>query len=153
MTRGGHELPKVSPGPAKPDPFTSCRQDTPKTALRPFLGWPACRAGSLQSSSTLLDTPRRTPMGLISSWKILFLFQFSIILQETGITPELVRCVFRREHSASIRDFVSWSVGPSVSWSVGPLVGLSVPILLRPRRARAWLELPSCFMPISSEMC
>jgi hypothetical protein len=46
MARGGHGLPKVSPG----------------SALRPFLGWPARRAGCQRPSSTLLETPRRTPM-------------------------------------------------------------------------------------------
>jgi hypothetical protein len=33
------------------------------SALQPFQGWPTSRAGSLPPSSTLLDTPRRTPMG------------------------------------------------------------------------------------------
>jgi hypothetical protein len=40
----------MDPGPPSP------------TLLQPFLGWPACKAGSLRQSSTLLDTPRRTPM-------------------------------------------------------------------------------------------
>jgi hypothetical protein len=49
MARGGHGLPKVSPGPAQPDPYMPC-------------GWPAYRAGGLRLSSTPLDTPRCTPM-------------------------------------------------------------------------------------------
>jgi hypothetical protein len=32
--RGIHGLPKVLPGPAKPDPYTPCRWATPKTALQ-----------------------------------------------------------------------------------------------------------------------
>jgi hypothetical protein len=37
-----------------------------KMALQLFLKWPAIRAGSLQTSSTILDTPRRTPMVIIA---------------------------------------------------------------------------------------
>jgi hypothetical protein len=58
MTRGGHGLPKVSPGPTMPEPSTPCGRATPETALWPVQGWPAHRAGGLQPSSTLLDTPR-----------------------------------------------------------------------------------------------
>jgi hypothetical protein len=36
MARGGHELPKVSSGPAMPDPPTPYRRATHKTALWPF---------------------------------------------------------------------------------------------------------------------
>jgi hypothetical protein len=45
-----------------PYPSTSYGQATPKTALRPFLGWPAYKAGGLRPSSTPLDTPRLTLM-------------------------------------------------------------------------------------------
>jgi hypothetical protein len=45
MGRGGHGLPKVSPGPAMPYPFTPCRRVTPETTLQPFQGWPARRGG------------------------------------------------------------------------------------------------------------
>jgi hypothetical protein len=62
MAMGGHGLPKVLPGPAMPYPSTPCRQATPITALWPFQGWPAHRAGRLRPFSTPLDTPRRTPM-------------------------------------------------------------------------------------------
>jgi hypothetical protein len=62
MARGGHGLPKVPLWPVMPYPSTSCRRAIPETALWPFQGWPARRAGSLQSS-TPPDTPRRTPMG------------------------------------------------------------------------------------------
>jgi hypothetical protein len=42
MARGIHGLPKVSPGPAMPDPSMPCKWATPKTALRPYAGrWPA----------------------------------------------------------------------------------------------------------------
>jgi hypothetical protein len=58
MARGGHGLPKVSPGPAMTDIYMPCSR-----ALRPFQGWPTQRADSLQPFSTLLDTPRRMPMG------------------------------------------------------------------------------------------
>jgi hypothetical protein len=65
LVRGGHGLPKVSPSFGMPNPSTPCGWATPETALQPFQGWPALRAGSLRPSSTLLDTPRPTPMDLI----------------------------------------------------------------------------------------
>jgi hypothetical protein len=46
MARGIHGLPKVSPGPAMPNPPMPCGRATPETALWPFLGWLAPRAGS-----------------------------------------------------------------------------------------------------------
>jgi hypothetical protein len=67
MVRGGHGLSKVSPGPAIPNPSTPCGQATPETALRPFRGWPARRAGGLRPSSTPLITPRHTPTHLTAS--------------------------------------------------------------------------------------
>jgi hypothetical protein len=57
MARGILDSLKFHPGPAMSDPSTPC---DPETALRLFLGLPARRLGSLQPSSTLLDTPRRT---------------------------------------------------------------------------------------------
>jgi hypothetical protein len=48
MARGGHGLPKVSPGPVMPFPSMPCGWATPETA-----SWP---------SSTSLDTPRRLPV-------------------------------------------------------------------------------------------
>jgi hypothetical protein len=62
MAWGGHGLPKVSCGPAMPNPSTPCGRATSETASWLFQGWPACRAGGLRPSSTPLDTPRRTPM-------------------------------------------------------------------------------------------
>jgi hypothetical protein len=50
MARGGHGLPKVSPGPAMPYPSTPCGWTTPETALRLFQEWPARRAGGLRPS-------------------------------------------------------------------------------------------------------
>jgi hypothetical protein len=38
MARGGHGLPKVSPGPAMPDPSTPWGRATPEKPLRPFKG-------------------------------------------------------------------------------------------------------------------
>jgi hypothetical protein len=64
MLRGIHKLPKVSTKPAMPDPSTPCGWATPKTALWPFRGWPAHRPGSLRPSSTPLDTPRLTGLGM-----------------------------------------------------------------------------------------
>jgi hypothetical protein len=46
MGRGIDGLPKVSLGPALPDPSMPCGQDTPETALWPFWGWSASRAGT-----------------------------------------------------------------------------------------------------------
>jgi hypothetical protein len=62
MARGGHGLPKVSPRPSMPYPYTPCGRATPETALRSFPVWPAHRAGSRRPSSTSLDTPGHTPM-------------------------------------------------------------------------------------------
>jgi hypothetical protein len=62
MAWGGQGLPKLSLGPAMPYPSTLCGPATPETALWPFQGRSACRAGGLRPSSTPLDTPRRTPM-------------------------------------------------------------------------------------------
>jgi hypothetical protein len=42
--RGIQGLPKVSYGPAMPDPYTPCGRVTPQTAIRPVGGWPARRA-------------------------------------------------------------------------------------------------------------
>jgi hypothetical protein len=62
MARDGHGLPKVSSRLAMSYLSTSCRWASPETALPPFQGWPACRAGCLRPSSTSLDTPSRTTM-------------------------------------------------------------------------------------------
>jgi hypothetical protein len=71
MARGGHGLPKVSPRPAIPYPSTPCGWAIPETAVRPVQGWSAQRLGGLRPSSTLLNTPHRTPMGKNEwqSWK------------------------------------------------------------------------------------
>jgi hypothetical protein len=58
--RGIYGLPKVSYRLAMADPYTPCGWTTPQTALRPFGGWPAYRAGDLRPSSSPLDTPSRT---------------------------------------------------------------------------------------------
>jgi hypothetical protein len=76
MARGIHVLPKISPGPARPDPSTLRGQVNPETALRPFLGWLARMAGGLRPSSTPLDTPcymglvptRARPIRLTTHW-------------------------------------------------------------------------------------
>jgi hypothetical protein len=44
-----------------PDLSMPCGRATPEMTLGLFQGWPAHKAGNLQPSSTLLDTPRRTP--------------------------------------------------------------------------------------------
>jgi hypothetical protein len=83
MARGGHGLPKVSPGPAMPYPSTPWGRATPEMNLRLFLGWLTRRASGLRPSSTPLDTPRRTPMlestlNFYSFWPfvVFFLLQF-----------------------------------------------------------------------------
>jgi hypothetical protein len=60
MVRGGYELPEISLGPAMPDPSMPCRQATPETASRLFLGQPARRAGGLRLLAIFypLDTPK-----------------------------------------------------------------------------------------------
>jgi hypothetical protein len=60
MARGIHGHPKVTAGPAMPDPSTPCGRATPETALQAFRGCPARRVGGLRPSSTPLDTPCRT---------------------------------------------------------------------------------------------
>jgi hypothetical protein len=62
MARGDYGHPKVSTGPAMPDPSTPFGEVNPETALQPFQGWPTHKAGGLRPSSSPLDTPRRTPM-------------------------------------------------------------------------------------------
>jgi hypothetical protein len=60
MTRGGHGLPKVSPGPAMRYLSLPCGRATPEMTswpLQPFQGWPTRRP-----SSTPLDTQRGTPL-------------------------------------------------------------------------------------------
>jgi hypothetical protein len=64
MAWGGHELPKVSLGPAMPDPSTPCRRATPEAALWPFQGCSARSACSLRPSCALLDPPRPAPVVL-----------------------------------------------------------------------------------------
>jgi hypothetical protein len=59
MTRGGHGLPKVSPGPAMPYPSSSYGE-----TIWLFQAWSTLRAGGLWPSSTPLDTQRRTPMNI-----------------------------------------------------------------------------------------
>jgi hypothetical protein len=65
MAIGGHGLPKVSPGPASPDPSTPCGRATPLIGLRLFQGCPTRRAGGLLPSSTLMNTQRHTPVFLL----------------------------------------------------------------------------------------
>jgi hypothetical protein len=52
MARGGHGLPKVSPGLFMPYPSKHCGRATPETVLQPFQRLPAHTVVSLQSSST-----------------------------------------------------------------------------------------------------
>jgi hypothetical protein len=75
MARGGHGLIKVSLGPVMPDHYMPCQQATPEMDLQPFQGWPTCRAGGPQPSSTLLDIPYRTPK--VTGHKVCYLFFFS----------------------------------------------------------------------------
>jgi hypothetical protein len=42
MARGGHGIPKVSPGPAMPDPSTPCGRATAEMALCPYALMPLC---------------------------------------------------------------------------------------------------------------
>jgi hypothetical protein len=60
MGRGGHGLPKVSLVPAMLYPSTSCGQPSLKWPHSHFKG--SCPQGNLRPSSSLLDTPRRTPL-------------------------------------------------------------------------------------------
>jgi hypothetical protein len=66
VARGIHGLPKVSPGPPMPYSFFLWASH-PRSGLQPFWGWPAWRAGSLQPSSTPLDTPRCAGLALNQS--------------------------------------------------------------------------------------
>jgi hypothetical protein len=95
MARGVHGLPKVSRGPAMPNPSMPCQQATPKTALQPFLGWPARRAGGLRQSSTPLDTQRRTGLvlgdGLIFNSILAFFVSQSLRSPLPLISPLLLQ--------------------------------------------------------------
>jgi hypothetical protein len=79
QARGGHGLPKVSPGLAMPYPSTPCRQATPETALRPFQGWPSCRVGDLRPSFTLLDTSYQPPMAMVNGCHLLGRFSTHLV--------------------------------------------------------------------------
>jgi hypothetical protein len=62
MARGGqigHGLPKVLSGPLHALLFYALRPGHAGTALQPFQGWLARKAGGLRPSSMRLDTPRR----------------------------------------------------------------------------------------------
>jgi hypothetical protein len=67
MARGGHGLPKSSPGLVMPNPSTPCGRATPETASWPLQGWPTHRVGSLRTSFALLDTSRRAPMNSMAA--------------------------------------------------------------------------------------
>jgi hypothetical protein len=54
---------KFHPGLPCPTLLRPAGRATPEMALRLFLGWPARRARGLRLFFSLLDTPRRTPMG------------------------------------------------------------------------------------------
>jgi hypothetical protein len=71
MARGGHGLPKVSPGPAMPYLSMPCGRATPKTALQLFQGWSAQRVGGLRPSSIPLNTPRHTPLHFPPSTRLI----------------------------------------------------------------------------------
>jgi hypothetical protein len=58
----GHDLSKVSLGPAMPYPSTPCGRAAQEIALRPFQGWPTHSAGVLRLYYTPLDTRRRMPV-------------------------------------------------------------------------------------------
>jgi hypothetical protein len=62
MARGDHRLSKVLLGLAMLYPSTPCGGATHETVLRAFQEWPVRRTGGLQPSSTILATPRRTPL-------------------------------------------------------------------------------------------
>jgi hypothetical protein len=62
MARDGKGFFKVLPRPVMFYPSMPCWRATPETALQPFQGWPACRAGGLGPFSTPLDIPCHTPI-------------------------------------------------------------------------------------------
>jgi hypothetical protein len=67
--RGGHGLPKVSPGPTMPNLSAPYGLATAETAVRQFQGWLAQRAVGLQPSSTPFDTKRLTALTPMLSWE------------------------------------------------------------------------------------
>jgi hypothetical protein len=89
--RGGHGLPKVSLVPVLPNP---CGRATPETALQPFQGWPTCRVGGLQPSSTLW-TPR-----VVRLWILLLRPEGMLICQQREI---LARWMKERGRLAAVR--------------------------------------------------
>jgi hypothetical protein len=119
MRRGGHGLPKVSPGPALPYPATPCELATPKTALWPFLRWPSHRVGGLRPSFALLDTPRRTPMRQIASMTQVLFWGFA----------NCHRCMAWGVQGSRRRPQALCSAdGPSLKWPLGfRRVGLGEP--------------------------
>jgi hypothetical protein len=126
MAGGSHGLPKVSLGPAMPNPSTLCERATPETAIRSFWGWPTHRVCDLRPSSTLLDTPRRT----------LMLYCYVQISKKTGCQKtEHVSLVFRP------KSFYAW---PSLNRNKESLMGIATRI--GPRRGLSPLESPQGFL-------
>jgi hypothetical protein len=76
--RGIHGPSKAGPG--APDPSTPCGRATPETALRPFLGSPARRAGGLRLFPTPPpNTPRRTSLLLkLVSFESIFVWPLHV---------------------------------------------------------------------------
>jgi hypothetical protein len=66
-----------------------------KTALWPFLGWPAHRTGGLRPSSTPLDTPCRTSLSGPRSWILQGGLPSARTVGQGGIWPVAARSVAR----------------------------------------------------------
>jgi hypothetical protein len=103
-----------------PDPSTPCGRATHETALWPFQGWLAHRAGGLRQSSTSMDTPCRTPMSRIHC------LYGELDIKTPGAewyfahSNQLWNFVFRCEEHLYTR--LRWLVRPLVGWLVGPSV-------------------------------
>jgi hypothetical protein len=68
MAKGGHGLPKLSPGPAMPDHFMPCGRATPNMAVSRVARPQAERPAAI---FTLLEIPRRMPMEILSTTVVL----------------------------------------------------------------------------------
>jgi hypothetical protein len=64
---------------------------SPVTALMPFQGWPAPGVGGLELSSSLLDTPHRTPMDVTCMLTVRFCSYFAFLKGSCSLPLSVIK--------------------------------------------------------------
>jgi hypothetical protein len=101
-----------------PNPYTPCGQATPQTALQPFGGWPACRAGGLWPSSSPLDTPSRTGLLMTihspstQSWNPPSSSDFSACCPLLATSSSMIWIILSKPMSCTLAGWAGWQGGP-----------------------------------------